>query len=538
VRFSSRSGRRRHAGLVGSALLGTVVLGTGLVGTGLVGPAAAAPAGQNTTPIVRTVDGTVRGVSSAGADRFLGVPYAAPPLKDLRLRPPVPPAPWSGVRDATRQAPACLQFQPSGVREGQAVSEDCLYLDVYRPSDAGSGSHLPVLVWYHGGGWTQGTGVIYGGQTMAALTHTIVISINYRLGALGYLALPQLDAEDPALGSGNYATLDQIRALAWVRYNIHAFGGDPHNVTIAGQSAGAGSVCTLMTSPLAAGLFHRAVIESLGCGGGTQSLGAAQQQGQGFATAAGCGDPATVVSCLRSAWAPNLVAAEQKVAVRGEAYGTGVLPQQPMAAIQQGHWNSVPVLIGGVRDEGKLFVIAQAGLTADGYLQQIQAADGTNAGAVLARYPVTAYPAPFYALAAVVTDSGIACAVNTTADLLAGATRTYRYEFNDPTSPTLYGFQPPGIDMANAHSAELAYLFDFTLGDRPLTQPELALSRQMMRYWAAFARTGDPNTPGQAAWPRFEAATTTSLVLRPTGNTLATDIAAEHNCAFWAGIGA
>jgi para-nitrobenzyl esterase len=135
----------------------------------------------------------------------------------------------------------------------------------------------------------------------------------------------------------------------------------------------------------------------------------------------------------------------------------------------------------------------------------------------------------------VTTDSGIACAVDGTAGLLAGMTPTYRYEFDDPTSPTLYGFQPPGIDMSNAHSAELAYLFDFTLGDRPLTPAESALSRQMMRYWAAFARTGDPNVAGQARWPRFTAAAPRSLVLRPTGNRVSTGVAAEHQCAFWAG---
>ncbi len=517
------------------AAAGTAAALTAIV-TGFAGTGTGTAPSHVDSATVRTATGWVRGASAAGADRFLGLPYAAPPLKDLRFRPPAQAASWSGVRDATRQAPACLQFQPTGVREGQAVSEDCLYLDLYRPSDARPGSRLPVLVWYHGGGWTQGTGVIYGGQTMATLTHSIVISINYRLGALGYLALPQLDAQDPALGSGNYATLDQIQALRWVRDNIGAFDGDPQNVTIAGQSAGAGSVCTLMTSPLAAGLFQRAVIESLGCGLGTQPLAKAQQQGQSFAAAAGCPDPATAVACLRTAWAPNLITAEQKVVVRGEAYGTGVLPDEPSSAIQHGNWNRVPVLIGGVREEGKLFIIAQANLTAAQYVQQIQATYGANAPAVLARYPLANYPAPFYALAAVTTDSGIACAVNATAELLAGRTPTYRYEFNDPTSPTLYGFAPAGIDMSNAHSAELAYLFDFTLGERPLTPTESALSRQMMRYWAAFAKGGDPTVAGQPGWPRFDTAKNTTLVLRPTGNTLATDIANEHNCAFWASL--
>jgi para-nitrobenzyl esterase len=518
-----------------------LVLMAALVLAGLVAPAAAAadPAGGlagRHGPVVRTADGWLRGVSANGADSFLGVPYAAPPIKELRFRPPRPPARWAGVRDATRQAPACLQFQPSGVREGQAVSEDCLYLDVYRPSRARPGARLPVLIWYHGGGWTQGSGVLYGGRTMAALTNSIVISINYRLGALGFLALPQLDAENPRLGSGNYGTLDQIEALKWTRRTIAAFGGDPGRVTIYGQSAGAGAVCTLLTSPPAAGLFSRAIIQSLPCGAVTQSLAQAQQTGQSYARVAGCSDPATVLECLRRAWAPNLIAAEQQVLVQGEVYGTGVLPENSATALAAGRWNRVPVMIGNTRSEGKLFIIDRPNLTAAQYVEQIRADYGANANAVLARYPLTAYPAPFYALAAVVTDSGIACGVDATANLLAALTRTYRYEFDDPTSPTLYGFQPPGIDMSNAHSAELAYLFDFTLGDRTLTATQQRLSRQMMRYWAAFARTGDPAMAGQPAWPAFTRATHRTLVLRPTGNTVSTTVAAEHQCAFWARI--
>jgi para-nitrobenzyl esterase len=177
------SSGRRILILAAAAL---ILLVTILVG----GAATSAAQPDRAAPTIRTADGVVRGVSADGADHFLGLPYAAPPLKDLRFRAPRPTAPWNGVRDASRQAPACLQFQPGGVRESQALSEDCLYLDLYRPTETRATNRLPVLAWYHGGGTTQGTGVIYGGQTMAALTHTIVISINYRLGALGYFALP------------------------------------------------------------------------------------------------------------------------------------------------------------------------------------------------------------------------------------------------------------------------------------------------------------------------------------------------------------
>jgi para-nitrobenzyl esterase len=504
-----------------------------------LGPSAAEAGGSKAAlhPVVQTASGWLRGVSAQGADRFLGIPYAAPPIKDLRFRPPQPVKKWSSVRDATRQAPACLQFQPTGVREDQAVSEDCLYLDLYRPSNTRPGAKLPVLVWFHGGGWTQGTGVIYGGQTMASLTKSIVISINYRLGALGWLALPQLDREQPLTQSGNYGTLDQLQTLKWVRTNVANFGGDAHNVTVFGQSAGGGAVCTMLGSPLATGLFQRAIIQSLGCAQGQNAKAAAEQTGQQYAAAAGCTDAATAVACLRAAWAPNLIAAEQKVVVRASTYGTPVLPQLSLDAIKKGTWNKVPVMIGGVRWEGKLFVIDQADITAAQYEAQIRSQYGAKADAVLAKYPASAYSKPFYALAAVSTDSGIACAVNGTADALAAQTKSlYRYEFNDPTSPTLYGFQPPGIDMSNAHSAELAYLFDFTLGYRPLTAQEKALSLQMMRYWVAFARNGNPNVPNQPHWPSYTTKAPRTLVLSPTGDTVRTDIASEHKCAFWSQI--
>jgi para-nitrobenzyl esterase len=160
---------------------------------------------------VRTADGRLKGTESDGARAFLGVPYAAPPVYDLRFAPPQPAQPWRGVRDATRQAPACIQFQPSGVRNSQAVSEDCLYLDIYTPAHIRRGAKLPVVFWLHGGGNTQGTGVIYGGQRFATLTNSIFVSINYRLGAFGFLALPQLDGAS----AGSYGLLDQIAALKW-----------------------------------------------------------------------------------------------------------------------------------------------------------------------------------------------------------------------------------------------------------------------------------------------------------------------------------
>src|SRR3954454_8513964 len=270
-------GRRRAATFV------AVLAAVGVV------PATASAA---STVVVKSKQGPVRGLRAAGADRFLGLPYAKPTIKDRRFKPPVAAGTWKHTRDATEQAPACTQFEPTGVREDQATSEDCLYLDLYRPSTAKRSSKRPVIVWLHGGGYTQGAGVIYGGQTMAALTDTIVISINSRLGAFGYLALPQLDAETPA-GSGTWGLMDQLEALKWVRRNIAAYGGDPKLVTIAGQSAGAGSVCGLLAAPSAKGYFQRAIIESgpSSCrpstGAAAASRATTEQTGVNFAHAAG-----------------------------------------------------------------------------------------------------------------------------------------------------------------------------------------------------------------------------------------------------------
>src|SRR3954452_18938691 len=263
--------RRRGLGVVAVVALVAV---TGVVATP---PATAASDGEG--PLVRTASGLLRGVAESGHQAFLGVPYARPPIKDRRFRPPVAARKWSGTRAADRQGAACLQFEPTGVREGQATSEDCLYLDLYRPEGARRGQKRPVMVWWHGGGWTQGTGVIYGGGSMAAETGAIVISINYRLGALGFLAHPALSAET-RLGSGNYGLMDAFESLRWIRRNVARFGGDPSNVTIFGQSAGAGLVCAALASPSAKGLFDRAIVQSLPCGVVSNQLAAGEESGR------------------------------------------------------------------------------------------------------------------------------------------------------------------------------------------------------------------------------------------------------------------
>jgi para-nitrobenzyl esterase len=302
-------------------------------------------------------------------------------------------------------------------------------------------------------------------------------------------------------------------------------------------------VCGLLAAPAAKGYFQRAILESGPCRS-TPLKAAAEQTGVNFAHAAGCTDDANLVSCLRDgwganlkAWVGNLVAALPKARVASRTPGTAFQPENPRDAISDGTWNKVPVLIGNARNENRLLSLAQWQITPDQYVAYVQQTYGAAADDVLAHYPPASYAKAYYALTAVQTDAGNACQSLVLADKLGDLTPTYEYEFNDPTSPTLYGFQPPGIDMNSAHSAELAYLFDFTLGDRPLTAKQTKLATRMQRYWAAFARTGDPNVKGEPKWARHTAANGQVMTLRPTGSSSGAGLAAEHQCAFWAAHG-
>ncbi|USQ86827.1 carboxylesterase family protein [Streptomyces phaeoluteigriseus] len=526
-----RALKRNLAALAATALLPALAL----VASTPTATSAADRTGSRTAPVVSTGSGLVRGVTADRADRFLGLPYAAPPVRDLRFAPPATPASWKGVRAADEQSPACLQFQPSGVREEQAVSEDCLYLDVYRPSGTRPGARLPVLVWFHGGANTQGTGVIYGGGSLAATTDVIVVTVNYRLGALGFLAHPALSEETPG-GSGNYARMDQVASLQWVQDNIARFGGDTGNVTIAGQSAGGGAVCDLMAMPSARGLFDKAAVQSSQCLGSQATLAAGEQSGVTYAAAVGCTDAATVVSCLRKAW-PGTLIAHQGDYLGGSKVGGPVLPKSFRQAFADGSWNAVPVLTGNTRSENRLASESLVGLTADGYQELVRTTYGVRAEDVLRLYPLREFANPWDAITQIRTDAQRACTNQQAARLLSTKTPVYRYEFNDPTSPTLYGFAIPGKDMSNAHSAELAYLFDFTLGDKPLTAQQEKLSDQMMRYWGAFAHSGAPKAEGAPAWPRHtEGSDWPVMQLRAAGaSKVITSYSADHHCDFWLG---
>ena len=503
------------------------------------GAVASSPSG-GTNPIVRVNDGLVRGTTAGTVDEFLGIPYAAPPTGNLRWRPPAPPASWEGVRDATQFGPSCPQlpgpFAPPG-----PISENCLDLNVYAP--ALHGSHeggRPVLVWIHGGGLTQDAGRNYDASELAA-DGAVVVTINYRLGALGFLAHPAL-ASRPGGPAGNYGLMDQQAALRWVQRNIAQFGGDPHNVTIAGQSAGGLSVLAQLVSPGARGLFQRAIVQSGTFALNQQPLATAEAAGQTFATAVGCPDQSA--ACLRKVPVSDLVS-KFGVEIPGVVDGS-VLTQPIGTALARGQFARVPVINGITHDEELLFV-AGLGITVSqgtniplagdpkdsaNYQANIAQALGvtdTRAAAIAAEYPLSAYPSPLVAFSLLVSDASFACpALQVDRWTAARGVPTYAYQFNDDNAPVnILGFS---LGLAT-HGAELPYLFDQPNTPVTLNPDQQALAASMRTDWASFAGTGNPSSRA-LPWPSFNGTRVLSLV--PLQSQVTTDFATAHHCSFWA----
>ena len=500
--------------------------------------------GHGSSLLVRTDDGVVQGETADGVDQWLGLPYAAPPVGQLRWKSPQPPAPWSGVRSATTLPPACPQL-PSG-NGPRSENEDCLYLSIYRPAGVSRHERLPVLFWIHGGGLTTGSGNQHNGALMATTNHIEVVSINYRLGMFGFLALPSLSSESPSKASGDYGLQDQEAALRWVVHNIRGFGGDSRNVTIAGESAGGYSVCALMTSPTARGLFERAVMQSGSCI--STPLSAAEQTGAAYAAAIGCSDPATAVVCMRAKTPAQLLDDPQYPGAASPTTGGPELPVAPAEAVSTGRFAHVPLLIGTNHDEGRTFSQGFANAPESVYDQTIQAEYGANASKVLAEYPWSSFPSPYttaYAIGAVWTDSGFiggigGCATQNLAAQFRAGTRTFFYQFDDRNAPGL-NHQVPGYQWGAGHAMELAYMWPsfnngFSLYDE-FTPAQKQLSEQMVRWWGAFVRFGAPWVHGQRFWPSYQHDQIMSL--RPGDQSTpipSSEFGAEHNCSFWNSI--
>ena len=499
------------------------------------GGAVASSASGSTDPIVRIDGGLVRGADAAGVNSFLGLPYAAPPTGNLRWRPPQPAAGWSGVRDATTFGPSCPQAPSPFAPPGQ-FSEDCLYLNVYTPAARSSFGGRPVLVWIHGGGLEQDGARDYDGTKLAA-DGVVVVTINYRLGALGFLAHPALASHGAA---GNYGLMDQQAALRWVQRNIARFGGDPGNVTIAGQSAGGLSVLAQMVSPGARGLFQRAIVQSGTFALNQRPLAVAEAAGETFATAVGCADQSA--ACLRSAPVSDLVA-NFGVEIPGVVDGA-VLTQPIGTALARGQFARVPVINGITHDEELLFVdglkltVSQgtniplaapldgSETTYEADIAQALGVSPARAAAIAAVYPLSANPTrPDEVFGLAVSDASFACpALQVDRQTAARGVPTYAYQFNDDAAP---GF---GLGQAT-HGAELPYLFDLPNSPVVLNAGQQALAASMRTDWASFAGTGNPSSRA-LPWPSFNGTRVLSLV--PLQSQVTTDFATAHHCSFWA----
>ena len=534
-----------------AALAALTLTAAGATAATASGAAAASGSRSGGGPVVITGGGAVRGTAAGTVDEFLGIPYAAPPTGDLRWRPPQPPARWWGVRDATQFAPSCPQ-PPSPFAPPGPFSEDCLYLNVYTPGrDAdhrlprgGGEDGLPVLVWIHGGGLTEDAGRSYDGAKLAA-DGTVVVTINYRLGALGFLAHPAL-ASRPGGSAGNYGLMDQQAALRWVRDNIRHFGGDPRNVTIAGESAGGLSVLAQMVSPGSRGLFQKAIIQSGSFALNQRSLADAEAAGEAFAAQAGC--PDQTAACLRQLPVSDLVN-PNFVEIPGVVDGK-VLTEPIGAALAAGQFARVPVLNGTNHDEERIFVtigltvsqgtdvpIPEQPVTTSNYQTDIAAALGVaaaRAAAIAAEYPPAAYPSPPVAFSALVGDASFACPALQIDQLTSQRVPSYAYEFNDDNAPPVFSgpIIPPPVAT---HASELQYLFDLPNAPvpTPLSAGQQALAASMRAAWANFAARGSPATRA-VPWPAFGAGSAQMLSLVPPQPQPETDFSARHHCPFWA----
>ncbi|MFG2487637.1 carboxylesterase/lipase family protein [Streptomyces virginiae] len=505
--------------------------------------------------VVRTQQGLVRGVSHDSYTTFDGIPYAAPPTGPLRWRPPVPAAAWQGVRDATRPAQRCVQMPTPGA--GAVIgSEDCLYLNVTVPAAKPAAKKRPVLVWMHGGAFLGGSGSDYSAERLAVQGDAIVVTVNYRLGIFGYFGHSGLGAAPP------FGLADQQAALRWVRANAARFGGDPGSVTLFGESAGALSICAHLTSPTAAGLFQRAVLQSGSCltsfprgalGPGTPayepfaSQADVQTAGAEAARQLGCttGGRDEVLACLRGQSTDRLATAQLMQSFNRPAFGGALLPVAPAQALASGRFHRVPVILGTNHDEMRMFVglsLAAFPIRTEGdYRARLAEAFGAAAPAVEARYPAAHHPSPALAWAAVLTDRSFTCTTLAAGRAIAAhapGLPVYGYEFNDPDAPVLAGLPAnPGFPYGAAHGFEMPFLFTSFPTERPLNDGQRALSDRMVGYWTNFARTGNPNTTDAPLWTALRASSphapsVQSLAPGP-GGIHPIDAYSAHACSFW-----
>ncbi len=536
---------------------------------GPVDAAASFPAGAS--PVVGIADGQLRGHTDRSVYAFLGIPYAAPPVGGLRWKEPQPPASWPEVRDASQFGNRCPQNASSTNMTSASTTEDCLYLNVWTPNP--SAAKLPVMVWIHGGGNFGGSaadtlpdfvggpnaadgGYFYDGASLSA-NGAVVVSLNYRLGIFGFFPHPGLVAEGSK--AGNQGLWDQRFAMQWVQANIAKFGGDPQNVTLFGESAGAYNVCLNVASAPKPPLFERAVSESGGCTTRQPTLAEAQPLALAVGAEVGCagattgndggGSPeggaaadasssdasaADSLACLRGLTTEALLATHEEDTSSGlaEIFSAVVdgdfLSDQPRTLFQNGGTAKVPYLLGSNNDEAMLFEIGVPAVTDETGLTAAVAQDYGDAGATLAAlYPVSefdgGYPNPFQAaLTRMKSDQMLICNTYDSAQLSAGqGVPAYTYNFDISVAPFL----------GACHGSELPYVFgtgtQLTAGSQPA-----AASALMERYWTRFASKGDPSGGSDPAWPSFSTSSNQRMQFTLQGPSVVSNFHATE-CAYW-----
>jgi para-nitrobenzyl esterase len=448
--------------------------------------------------------GLVSGIpgSNAGVRVFRGIPYAAPPIGKLRWSDPQPAAHWDGVRKADEFGAMCMQpvFRGQNSTSTQPkISEDCLSLNVWTAATSAS-QRLPVMVWIHPGGYQTGSGSTpgYDGEALAK-KGVVLVTINYRLGVLGFFSYPELTKESEHHASGNYGLMDQVAALEWVQKNIAGFGGDPRRVTVFGDSAGSSSISNLMGSPLAKGLFQRAIGESGAWMGisltHTRILAEAEQAGLRTAEEL----HAQSLDELRATSAEDLVKGGRG---GGPVIDGWFLPEQVESVFAEGKQNDVPLLAGSNKDEGTFFLQPT---TAEKFIERSRTRFGDQADAFLKLYPAGSdQEANQSQLAAFRDELAFVMRIWVRAQRKAGYSKAFLYYFTHEPPPPVGSTSRGGLGSGATHGAEAQYVFQNLLAPRVWTNVDHQVSDMLSSYWVNFATKGDPNGNGLAKWPAFD----------------------------------
>ena len=465
-------------------------------------------------------------------DVYLGVPYAQPPVGDLRFAAPKRHADWKGVRDGSIMPPACKQ--------ASGGSEDCLYLNIYRPAGKVVPDKVPVLLYVHGGANVRGGASGVDGARLASYSDIMVVTVQHRLGAFGFLNLPQMLHTE----AGNLGILDLEEALRWLRRNIQHFGGDPENITLAGQSSGATNACRMLVDKQVKGLFHGVILQSDDCLHDVDTPDVSRARSQEFVKAVGCSGAADQLKCLRELPADKINEASRKLRIWN--------PTASMSAVSQiaaGNWNTVPVLMGANANEGRAAGRAYLDADIDQYEAWVKGLVGErNARKALMRYPAYKYSSKYaipYVMGDFITDSGMRGLGGCTSLALARAfvrgkaPGLFVYEFNERNAPMKNSV--PDYETLASHGAELAYLWPDTGVRQELyeqfTDRQRDLSYLMRRYWARFARAKTPNSRHLPEWPAYgKDGIVMTLSSDGSRSVPVEQLEEAHKCSFWDSI--